>query len=170
MEYEINICTEDKLGTIKKLAPELIKGNCYIFFDEPWAEIMVRSDDYDFLSGIADMADCRIVKRYDEKSDIEGFGEQYWGDIKLLFQTATRIGLSKLLDKKRSKGLLMPSKIIHCILNNLGYSRWDEFETYAVFANRAFYLALAEDKGLLKREDMLPIKLRKARRLGLYKL
>ncbi|KKM94712.1 hypothetical protein LCGC14_1195620 [marine sediment metagenome] len=129
MEYEINIATNDKLETLKRIATELLKGHCYIFFDEDWADIMIRSNDYGFLSNIADLCNEMVIERSDEKSDIEGFGEQYWEDVKSLFEIATRIGLRKLLDESQTGRLLTAGKLIHCLLNNLGYSRWDEFET-----------------------------------------
>ncbi len=165
MEYEINISTSDKLGTIKKLAPELLKGKCYIFFDEPWSEIMIRSDDYEFLSGIADMADCRAVKRYDERSDIDGFGEQYWDDVKLLFETATRIGLKRLVYKKRHK-LLTADKLVHCILNNLGYTRSEEQSAYLLWGQSIAWGSWAQ----YVKNVLLILKKQYKQKRGLYKL
>lgn len=151
MELELNIKTEDKITCIRKISPLLKGKRCYIFFDEPWSDIMIRFPDtnQDLAIRIATITEGELTERPDVNSDLEGFGH-CWESVRTLFEDATQL-LFKLVENEDRPPLLRAAKIIHCILNNLGYNRWDEARAYLSWAGRARYLAIKEDKHEIKR-------------------
>lgn len=119
----------------------------HYFLDEPWGPVALRLETEssavtppkcffgeDLLSWTQD-------KFLEEKMEIPRYGKA-WTPLKHLLHAASEFGLWLALNDERPD-LLNPRKIIHCLLNTLGYCHKDEIHftsEYFVRSKRRGYL------------------------------
>jgi len=151
---ELNIKTDNLLASMKQIRVVLMKAmedglitHFHFFLDEPWSDICLRIE--------TDVV-AEVEARFDgfgEWQDFDRFNEEqewypFWDDFKHLFQAVSQWSLDFVAKKERPK-LCTAAKLVHCMLNTLGYSRFDEMEAYGEWCGRAGYIHHVEESGEL---------------------
>ena len=136
-EYEIFLSTEVTLTKLVEIIPNIEEvfpweGRFYFFYEGDVN--LIRTTSYNKANWLAKKLFLTSVERELPNHDTEGFGD-HWPKVIKLFEANTSLAISLIKNEKREP-LLHTGKIIHCLMNTLGYEREDEIDSYEEWRNR----------------------------------
>jgi hypothetical protein len=115
----------------------MINKPCYIFNEGDFWDI--RTTDGSLVRTLHVSFGIKMEPRAKDNIDTKTFGN-HWQQIRTLFQDAFQLSLRLYLYQERSESL-SALKVIHCMLNILGYSREDEIVSYHEWSVRHYELS-----------------------------